>query len=1119
MIFRIPVYVTNDRQTKGQYVAQCLFAPAISRRDDNLNRLMSKLARDISRQIEKLGKGARHDAVGMWAFCPTLTQHRLTLDIELRRRKGKEKALFVVFRHMGRRIVFTPSHPELWFEIDKQADLHARATEILTEHWREREREDEEDCHPEKEGIEGKAWVQVLRLSASVTNELPKETDLRFLNIGGDAATDGQMELHRVGRCLDWQYPDELDRAVLREAEVNELNDLLESSERRPLLLVGPRQSGKTTLIHEVVHRRVAKRNSPFVNRDNVWLISPQRLISGMSYVGQWEGRLLAILKHAKKRRHVLYFDDLVGLFLAGISASSTLSAAQVLKPYLERREIRVLGEITPEALRVLQERDRSFADLFHILPVREPGDADTMRMLINIQRRLEGKHSCGFNLDVLPAVIDLQRRYDRATAFPGKAARMLTRLAVKGTVESVSSIVGRIFQMAHAAASPFHPKRLISREEVFNEFAAQSGLAKSFLDKTEKLERDKIIEELSKQVIGQPQAVEAAADVIAVAKARLNDPDRPLAAFLFLGPTGVGKTECAKAIARYLFADAERLLRFDMNEYLDPGSATRLVGTFRQPEGLLTAAIRRQPFAVVLLDEIEKADPEVFDLLLQVLGEGRLTDSLGRTADFTNAIIILTSNLGVREAEAQVGFGEVSDKAAPSYTRAAELFFRPEFFNRLDRVIPFRRLTREHTRKIAERIVTEVLEREGFRQRRCILNVSPAAFEQVIDAGYDPLMGARAMKRSVERHLTQPAAVRLAGLPIDQFTIVTVFAANERTAEATPGGPGLRVDVQPLRRAEPLPPSAATALPPMEHLGALEERLESIEELLNQQKPDGDVSSGHVTTAQERYYTLRDSMHALGRELDALFDRHENNRVAKLEATIPASVAKKTRFRAMKVRPIQPGSSSFNNQYFQQPSSSTKNAEDLGEEIRQLVESAEDEAGDAEILHLERRIALLEHLAALPPEPRPAYLWLRHAPNQRTLYPAILAEAYFEGLIGELGLQLTKLENAPGLTDNDIVIRLDGLGARMIAECEAGTHLFCPAHGSILPVRVACLDAWPPPKTLDPFHYDPIIRIYTDPGSVVDLRTGIVTPMKSDGLGDAFETIVLTTITREKTV
>lgn len=1111
MIFQVPVYITNDKQAKGQYIASCLFASSIYRRDDNLNRLMSKLARDVAKQIETLSKNTRHDTLDMWTFSPEFTQHRLAIDIELRRRRAKQKLLFVVFRHLNRRIAFTPTYPDMWFELVRNAELQNRATEILTNYWRERERENEEDCHPEKESIVGKAWVQQMRLSATVNTELPQKADLKFLNLSGEGEMDGQSELHRVGRCLDWLYPDELERAVLRESEVTELTDLLSSKERRPLLLVGPRQVGKTTLIQECVYRRVAKRKSPFINRENVWLISPQRLISGMSYVGQWEGRLLAILKHAKKRRHVLYFDDLVGLFLAGISASSTLSAAQVLKPYLERREIRIVGEITPEALRVLQERDRSFADLFHIIPVREPSEKDNLRMLTNIQRRLEGKHACGYDLDVLPVVMDLQRRYDRASAFPGKAARMLTRLAVKSEDQSAASFLRTIMKVVATAQSPFHPKRLITREEVFNEFAAQSGLAKSFLDQTEKLDRDDIIKALSKQVIGQPQSIEAAADVIAIAKARLNDPDRPLAAFLFLGPTGVGKTECAKAIAKYLFTDAERLLRFDMNEYLDPGSATRLVGNFSQPEGLLTAAIRRQPFAVVLLDEIEKADPEVFDLLLQVLGEGRLTDSLGRTADFTNAIIILTSNLGVREAEALVGFGDNADKATPSYLRAAEKFFRPEFFNRLDRVIPFRRLSREHTRKIAERIVTEVLEREGFRQRKCILNVSPGAFEQVIDTGYDPLMGARAMKRSVERQLTQPAAMRLANVPLDHFTVVTVYSAEERDPNA-PKASGLSVDVQALVYAKAKVHQAAT-LAPLDHLGVLEEQLEAINDQLNQQKPSGDISSGHVTLEQERYYTLRDQMHALEKELDALFDRHENNRVLKLEGTVSENVGKKTRYRAMKIRRhMRPN---HNTLFSHQPTSSTKNAEDLVETIRVLAAAAEDEPGDAEIIYLERRVRYLQLLADQPIDSEPVYLWIRQAPNQQSLYPAMLADAYQEGLTKELGIDIKVLKNQPGQSKDDILLQLQGLGARLIGQIESGTHLFCPAHGSILPIRVNCLNRWPA-TNIDPFTYPEIVRVYTDPGDVMDIRTGIISPMKPDSFGDALEPMLLTSVSGE---
>src|SRR5262249_41266847 len=248
-----------------------------------------------------------------------------------------------------------------------------------------------------------------------------------------------------------------------------------------------------------------------------------------------------AILKESQKRDHVLYFDDLLGLYQAGRSRDSSLCVADVLRPYIERRTVRVLGEMTPEALRVLRERDRGLADLFHILPLRPPTDAENLQILISVIRNLEDRHRCAFDLDVLAAVIELQRRHNRVAAFPGKAATFLERLAVKA--------------------------KQVTRQMVLDEFHAQSGLSLTMLDGKARLPRVDVVREMSNAVIGQPGAVEAAADVIAVAKARLNDPDRPLAAFVFLGPTGVGKTQSAKAMAKYLFGDADRLVRFDMNE------------------------------------------------------------------------------------------------------------------------------------------------------------------------------------------------------------------------------------------------------------------------------------------------------------------------------------------------------------------------------------------------------------------------------------------------------------------------------------------------------------------------------------------------------------------------
>jgi ATP-dependent Clp protease ATP-binding subunit ClpC len=1091
--FRIPAYV---QQTKNGYAARPLFFPEPVRHDDNLNRLLTKLTRDVVTGLEKLARAERHDDVAAWSFSPRVTAHRLNLEIELRRRTAKVRHLVVAFDQFDRRIAFTPSVPDVWFEVARNVVLEVRATEALTEHWRKEERDaGDEDVHPENGSITGKAWVETLELSATIPALVPKKQDFSFLFLGGGDTGDGASELRRVGRCLDWLYPDELDRAVLRDREATELTELLSAYDNRPVLLVGPRLCGKTTIVHESVYRRVSVRKSVHVQKGNVWLVSPQRLISGMSYVGQWEGRLLAILKHAKKRNHVLYFDDLIGLFLAGVTSQSSLSAAVVLKPYLERRDVRVLGETTPEGLRVLQERDRGFADLFHIIPVREPDDAQTLRILIDQQRRLEQRQQCEFGLDVLPAVIDITRRYDRTASFPGKAATVLTRLAVRATALSERQLMDLAFGGPARDADGIAIRPAIARDDVLADFTARSGLSLAFLDTKLRLDADDVFADLRNQIVGQTAAVTALTDVVCVAKARLNDPDRPLASFLFLGPTGVGKTECAKAIARTLFGDTERLLRFDLNEFNQPGSAARLVGTFAQPEGLLTAAIRRQPFAVILLDENEKADPEVFDLLLQVLGEGRLTDSLGRTADFTNAIVIMTSNLGVREAEGNLGFVSETDKSF-AYTRAAERFFRPEFFNRLDRVIPFLKLTRDEMAHIARRLVNDVLGREGFSQRKCVLNVAEDALDRVIAAGYDPKLGARAMKRAVERELTQPAAARLAAMRADELTVVTVRAA----------GNALAVDVRAPGWAEkvPLPD------PNREVSGRVSDirlSLDKVDDVIAALRTDSPVVGGKVTPQQERYFALKELSVEVAEKLDAIEAKLESKRHSYLEAAQPEAVGRRARYRAVKARQL-----SSRTHLYEQPFRSISSAESMEEALRELLETAEPLPGDQELFDLENQLALLRLMAEAPPDERPTFLLVRGFPDgvESRAVSSLLAKFHIT-LGSSLGLEVSSAtaigsENAFG------VLQLKGVHARPLALLEAGTHLWMPKHGGPLPVRVDVLEAWPsqPP---DPFAFGPIVRVYPEDGATADVRTGMVAPPKFDPA--VFRTFTLAALPR----
>jgi len=433
------------------------------------------------------------------------------------------------------------------------------------------------------------------------------------------------------------------------------------------------------------------------------------------------------------------------------------------------------------------------------------------------VVRQLEGRHRCRLAVDVLPTVLELTRRYQRDAAFPGKAARLLGQLAVK------------------------YQDREVTRDATLEEFRAKSGLQTAFLDRRAKLPRQHVADALRRRIIGQQPAVDALADVVAIAKARLNDPGRPLGSVFFAGPTGVGKTESAKALAAYLFGDPSRLLRFDMNEYVSAASAARLVGTFHQPEGLLTGAVRRQPFSVILLDEIEKAHPDVFDLLLQILGEARLSDALGRTVDFGSAVVILTSNLGTREAASEIGFGREGAAADRVYLRAVEQFFRPELFNRLDRIVPFARLGRDELGQIAHRIVADVVAREGLVRRRCAVEIDPGALEWVIDRGTEPVLGARAMRRAVEREMVRPMAGQLAAIAPDAPTVLSVSRQGDRlSVQAT------ALDNAACRASAARPDDSAD---PQELLQQAAAALERIESECMRLRPAGEVTSARSTT------------------------------------------------------------------------------------------------------------------------------------------------------------------------------------------------------------------------------------------------------------------------------
>jgi len=1050
MRITIPVYV-EERRKKGSslpvFAARPLFERKPEVKHEDLRRSLQGLARKLRRDIDSQAREDRHEDLARLAHAPIVRGRVLKLDLDLRKRVAHGSFLVASFEGLGGRVGFFPAIPDVWFTARREADVEKRASEVLAAWFRERIDREE---RPEDRALQGRAWVTSVDVEGYRCPAAEIQDDSKLITIEQGEVRSGAVELDQVGHCLEeWLSPEDAGGVLFRDVEIAEVARLVRDPERPPVLLVGPRGVGKTAIVEEQVRRALAKRHGG--GDRNTWLLAPQRLISGMSYVGQWESRLLAILKEAIAREHVLYFDDLVGLFRAGITADARLSVAHVLKPYLERREVRILGEATPEGFRVLQELDRGFADLFHVLPVREPSAEETLRILIGAMRRIEADQRAKFDLEALPAALDLQRRYVRDVAFPGKAVRFLAAVAAKRRGKQVA------------------------RVDVLEEFHRWSGLSLGVLDTRLGLDRKAVLEGIGRDLVGQSEAVQACADVVCIAKARLNDPDRPLASLLFLGPTGVGKTECAKALARYLFGDEERILRFDMNEYVDPGAPARLVGTFDEPEGLLTSAIRRQPFSVVLLDEIEKADPRVFDLLLQVLGEGRLTDALGRTADFANAIFVLTSNLGTREAEGGVGFKPLpGDRGA--YLQAAERFFRPEFFNRLDRVVPFQRLTRDEVGRIARRLIRDLFAREGLRRRRCILDVDPRALEAVIDEGYHPQLGARALKRAIERRVAQPVSARLSTLAPETPTVITLVP------EA--GAFGVRVD--PLVNATPRPGCAwLAAVEPVEQaLSRAEAMLARLEASIETARPTGGTVDASSAATHYGYYQAKEQAQKVRRFLQALHRSVERpargpRMIVSLPARhVPASADKwdgpfRDLWREMCV------------------------AQDVSTYLGELVEPTrrEDRPLPMRVRDLFGEVALL---AAMARRDERALVWVVDTIDEPFAHGASVLEGVRELL--EEGIGVTA-----SWVSRPLALLVEGPGAALLAETEAGTRLF---HGGPLgfqPVLVRATPLTPAEDAAAAWStvlaalrdqagaLPPVVRVHELDGPLADLRTGQV--------------------------
>ena len=496
----------------------------------------------------------------------------------------------------------------------------------------------------------------------------------------------------------------------------------------RSVLLVGPPGAGKSTWVRALA--RALGRGS---DGTRVWSTSASRLVAGMNYLGQWEQRCLDVIEELSAAHDVLFVDRVAPL----CSTQTSTSIADMFAPAMQVGDAVLVAECNDEEFEQLSARYPGFLGQFLVVRIEPKAGSAMPPLMLEYQARLDERRT--FTNEAVRTVVRLLEFFARDRGFPGKAFRFLDWLD---------------------QAEPIDAPVEMDADAVTQAFARSTGLPLELISEREAAGRERVSARLREGVVGQDGACHTAAGLLTRFKAGLCDPGRPIGSLFFVGPTGVGKTELAKQLARVMFSDADRMIRLDMSEYMLPGSGQRLLGTGQGAQSLVEQ-VRRQPLSLVLLDEVEKAHPEVFDLLLAMLGEGRMTDDEGRLVDFRMTLVVMTSNLGVKKTAA-AGFGEAEDGDA-ALLGAVRAHFRPEFFNRIDAIVPFGRLSREDILRVVDLELDKVGRRPGLRDRNLTLHVDGGARARLAELGWHPTRGARPLKRVIEERIISPIAVRLA--------------------------------------------------------------------------------------------------------------------------------------------------------------------------------------------------------------------------------------------------------------------------------------------------------------------------------------------------------------------
>ena len=676
-------------------------------------------------------------------------------------------------------------------------------------------------------------------------NFTPEDDDMETADVGGGSGAAGGKQvktpaLRAFGRDLnEIAKKGNMDPIIGRSSEIERVIQILCRRTKNNPVLIGEAGVGKTAIAEGLAQEIVAG-NVPELLRDKrVITLDLALMVAGTKYRGQFEERIKAVMDEIRKSKNIILFIDELHTIVGAGSAEGAMDASNIIKPALSRGELQCVGATTLNEYRKYIEKDAALERRFQTVKVEAPSVEDTILILKGIRSKYEAHHKAKLTDEALESAAKLSDRYLTGRFLPDKAIDVMDEAGARARIQNMTrppdvktleveieeirgqkeaAIKAQDFEKAaglrdsekqareklEKIMSEWRTQRdekevVVGEDEILHVISKWTGIPLARMDQNETRKLLAMEGELKKSVIGQDEAVIAISKALRRSRADLKDPRRPIGSFIFLGPTGVGKTFLARTLAEFMFGDADSLIQIDMSEYMEKFTASRLIGSppgyvGHEEGGQLSEAVRRRPYSVVLFDEVEKAHPDVMHLLLQILEEGKLTDSLGRKIDFRNTIIIMTSNVGAEllKKQTSLGFGaakldESHEGMRDKVMEETKRVFKPEFLNRLDDIIVFHSLQKSDLEHIVDLEVKKVIQRLKAKDISVVLE--PDAKEFLIAKGYDPQYGARPMRRAVERYLEDPVAEEILRGSYQPGQELHVVKEGDKLAFKTKGG------------------------------------------------------------------------------------------------------------------------------------------------------------------------------------------------------------------------------------------------------------------------------------------------------------------------------------------